>query len=238
MRPMRTYLAVGAAVMLPLVLPAQAPFEGTLIMKLHMTGGSEQNMKVEIKGDRQVTIMSLPADAGPMAGMEMRAIYDQKARTVTTLLPVPSMMAQMPALANAKGIKNVADLSGLEADSLHDDATIKKLGTSEKVAGIDCDDYEITSGKEAPMRACIASTLGRFLYPRSTGGMGRRSSPPAWVRAFGNRPVFPVKVWSTDGKGVAMEVTSVQRGSVPESEFQVPEGYVDMSALMRGRGGL
>jgi len=237
MRPTRAFMAVCAAMALPLAVPLQAQLEGTLNMMLRTNGGGEQTMKVEIKGDRQVTIMTLPQDAGPMAGMEMRAIYDQKARTVTTLLPVPPMLAQMPALANAKGIKNVVDLSNLEADTLHDDASIKKLGTTENVAGIPCDDYEITSGKDAPMRACIASTLGRFLYPRPTGGMGRSTSPPAWVRAFGNRPVFPVKVWSTDGKGVAMEVKSVQRGSIPESEFQVPEGYVDMSALMRGRGG-
>lgn len=235
MRSKRTIVALCAAMLLPLPASLSAQFEGTLEMKLHTNGGGEQTMKVEIKGDRQVTIMPLPADAGPMAGMEMRAIYDQKARTVTTLLPVPAMMAQMPALANAKGIKNVVDLSGLEADSLHDDATIRKLGTSEKVAGIDCDDYEITSGTEAPTRACIASTLGRFLYPRQTGGMGRRTTTPAWVRAFGNRPVFPVKVWSTDGKGVSMEVTSAQRGAIPESEFQVPNGYVDMSSMMRGR---
>lgn len=236
MRSIRAFVVVFAAMLLP--LPLQAQFEGTLNMTLHTNGGGEQTMKVEIKGDRQVTIMTLPQDAGPMAGMEMRAIYDQQARTVTTLLPVPAMLAQMPALANAKGIKNVVDLSNLEADTLHDDATIKKLGTSETVAGIPCDDYEITTPNEAPMRACIASTLGRFLYPKPTGGMGRNTSLPAWVRAFGNRPVFPVKVWSTDGKGVAMEVTSAQRGPIPESEFQAPDGYVDMSALMRGRGGV
>lgn len=237
MRSIRVFVAAGTAMLLPATVPLQAQFEGTLIMKLRPSGGSEQNMKVEIKGDRQVTIMTLPQDAGPMAGMEMRAIYDANARTVTTLLPVPPMMAQMPALANAKGIKSVVDLSKVETDTLHEDVSIKKLGTSEKVAGIDCDDYEITSGKEPPTRACVASTLGRFLYPRQTGGMGRRAAPPAWIRAFGNKPVFPVKVWSTDG-AVAMEVTSVQRGSIPESEFQVPEGYVDMSAMMRGRGGM
>jgi hypothetical protein len=35
-----------------------------------------------------------------------------------------------------------------------------------------------------------------------------------------------------------MEVTSVEKGSVPASMFEIPAGYVDMGAMMRGRGGI
>jgi hypothetical protein len=68
--------------------------------------------------------------------------------------------------------------------------------------------------------------------------MGRRggSSVPSWSKAFGDRPAFPLKVWSEDGK-MDLEVTSVDRAPVAASVFEIPEGYVDMSA-MRGRSGL
>lgn len=49
--------------------------------------------------------------------------------------------------------------------------------------------------------------------------------------------MFPLKVWSPEGK-MAMEVTAIDKGSVPESMFTIPDGYVDMAAMMGGmRGG-
>jgi hypothetical protein len=162
--------------------------------------------------------------------------------TATSLMPLPPGLSQMPALANAKGLKTVIDLSKAKADAgagsqSDEHVEVKKLGTSEKIAGYDCDDYEITSSSGKTMRACIAQSLGHFLFPSIGGGMGRGSSPsPAWTKAFGTNPGFPLKVWSTTGD-VAMEVTSIERGSVPASMFDIPEGYVDMKSLFGGRGG-
>jgi len=177
-----------------------------------------------------------------MAGSEMRMIFDPKTLTATTLLPVSPVMQQSPMFANANGIKMVMELSKVSTSMGNGAATdesveIKKLGTTEKIAGFDCDDYEITSSKGQSMRACIAQQLGHFLFPQ-IGSMGRGTgNAPAWTKAFGTKPGFPLKVWSPNGD-VAMEVTSVERGSVPASMFEIPEGYIDMSAMMRGRGGL
>jgi hypothetical protein len=221
--------------------PLAAQFEGTVSMKLSNTGnGGDMTVKVVEKGGKQATIVMLPSSAGPMAGMEMRMIYDPQTNTATTLMPLPPGMSQMPALANAKGVKTVVDFSKVSPSdaSTNDKVDVRKLGTSEKIAGLDCDDYEITSPKEKPMRACITQSLGRFLYPQRGNGMGGRggSTPPPWSKAFGDKPGFPLKVWSTDGN-VAMEVTSVEKGSVPAGAFEIPDGYVDMSTLFRGRGG-
>ena len=84
---------------------------------------------------------------------------------------------------------------------------------------------------------CVTTALGRFNLPQMDGGMGRRgggAAPPAWSQAFGNKPVFPLKVWSSDGK-LAMEVVAIDKGSVPASMFEIPEGYVDMASMFRGR---
>jgi hypothetical protein len=40
-----------------------------------------------------------------------------------------------------------------------------------------------------------------------------------------------------DGK-VAVEVISVDKGAVPASAFEIPDGYTDMGAMGRGRGGI
>jgi hypothetical protein len=222
--------------------PLAAQFEGTVSMKLSNAGANagDMTMKMLVKGDQQATILTMPPSAGPMGGMEMRMVYDPKTMTATTLIPLPAQLAQMPALANAKGLKTVIDLAKAKADAAaqqtDEHVDVKKLGTTEKIAGYDCDDYEITSSSNKPMRACIAQSLGHFLFP-SLGGMGRGAAQsPAWTKAFGTNPGFPLKVWSTTGE-MAMEVTSIERGSVPSSMFEIPEGYVDMKALFGGRGG-
>ena len=66
------------------------------------------------------------------------------------------------------------------------------------------------------MQACIAESLGRFVFPQTGGGMGGRgtaSSAPAWTTAFGGKPGFPLKVWQSDGT-VVMEVLSVEKAPV------------------------
>jgi hypothetical protein len=213
--------------------PLAAQFEGTVSMKVSGQNTGDIAMKMLIKGDQQATVLTLPASAGPMGGMEMRMVYDPKTMTATSLMPLPPQMAQAPMFANAKGLKTVIDLSKVSANPNVPTETVdvKKLGTTEKIAGFDCDDYEIKSSKGETMHACIAQSLGHFLFP-SVGGGGS----PAWTKAFGTKPGFPLKVWSDNGS-VAMEVTSIERGSISPDMFVIPEGYMDMGAMMGRRGG-
>jgi len=235
---MRRLVAFVLVSLIP-AAPLAAQFEGTINIKTYDADGmvDSKGFKVAIKGDMQATTVTLSESAGPMAGKEVRSIYDSKANTVTMLIPMPPNMPMMAAMADAKGMKNVIDLSKLSNREDDSKIEIKKLGTSEKIAGLDCDDYEITTNKGSPTRACVTDALGHFMFPQSGGGMGARgSAPPAWARAFGNKAAFPLKVWEPGGK-VSMEVTSVEKGSIPASAFEIPAGYVDMAAMMHGRGG-
>jgi len=221
--------------------PLAAQFEGTVTMKVTGVGqAGDISMKMLVKGDQQATLLTMPASAGPMGGLEMRMVYDPKTMTATSLMPIPAQMAQAPMFANAKGIKTVIDLGKAAANPNLEQETvdIKKLGTSEKIAGYDCDDYEITSSKGEPMRACIAQKLGHFLFPSMGSPMGRGpTGAPGWTKVFGTKDGFPLKVWSPSGGGVAMEVLSVERGKVSPDMFEIPDGYMDLGAMMGGRRG-
>jgi hypothetical protein len=218
--------------------PVGAQFEGTVTMKMSSKEGSNEDMtvKMAMKGGKTVTMMTMPASAGPMGGGEMRSIFDPSAHTSTILMPIPPEMASVPQLANAKGIKMVMDLSKARPQGAGDagNVDIKKLGTSETIAGMSCDDYEVTDKKETT-RMCLTESLGSFMFPQTggIGGRGRGASAPAWSKVFGNKPMFPLKVWTPDGK-MAMEVVSVDKSSVPSSLFDIPDGYMDMSAMMGG----
>ena len=226
-------------VQLAAAAPLAAQFEGTVNMKISGQSSGDMTMKMLVKGTQQATVVTLPQSAQMMGGMEIRMVYDPQTKTTTTLMPIPPQLAQVPMFANAKGLKTVIDLSKASANPNTTDqqVDVRKLGTSQKIAGYDCDDYEIKPSQGETMRACIAQSLGHFLFPNTGGGMGRGPAPsPAWTKAFGSKDGFPLKVWSESG-GIAMEVTSIERGSVPASMFEIPDGYVDMGAMMGRRGG-
>ena len=237
-----------SSLLLLLAFSALAPsaaaqgFEGTITMTLTSTSGggqaNEMSMKTATRGDRTVMTMVMGSSAGPMAGMEVRSIMDRMANTITTLTSLPPGMPLSPAMAGAKGFVMVMPLSrmsGMGGRGLDATPAIRKLRTSQTIAGMRCDDYEIAEQGSAPIRACITSALGTFTFPTPNGGTtGGRGGPaqPGWARAFGDKPAYPLKVWGTDGK-VALLVTAIDKNPVPESAFAIPEGYVPMP----GRGG-
>ncbi len=222
--------------LLALPLGAQG-FEGTMSMRVGAPDGTQMDVKYMIKGDKMGMTMTAPASTGPMAGAEIRMIIDQGAKTATMLMPAPAGMANMLP-PDTKGIKMVTPI-GAEAASAGGAAavTYKKLGTSQTIAGLKCDDYEATTDGET-IRSCLASNVGMFNYPNLGGGMGGRggrgAAAPAWSKGIGQAPGFPLKVWSTDNK-VAMEVTAIDRAAVPASAFEVPAGYMDLGGMMGGR---
>lgn len=238
-----------SSLLLLLALPSLAGraaaqgFEGTITMTIASSARGQANditVRTSSKGDRSLSTMTMASNAGPMAGMEIRSIADRAANTMTILTPFPAGMQLPPAMTggvNARGFKVVVPLSGLGAAAGGaSDArpVVRKLGTTETIAGMSCDDYEVTGAGATPFRACITTALGTFTFPMSGQGMGRGgpSASPEWARAFGDKPGFPLKVWSADGK-VALQVTAIERNPVPESAFEIPEGFVTMP----GRGG-
>lgn len=223
------------AVLLPLafVVPLGAQgFEGTVVMR--MTPGSDPNpvmTTMQIKGSMVAMTVTLPASAGPAAGVEAHMIFDQTSQKMTMLMPMPP---GVPGMDGAKGMKIVSDRSKARANANESGTTIKKLGTSQTVAGYQCDDYQTTSANGETVNLCVTDKIGRFTMPSNP-----RTRAPAWTHAFGDKPVFPLKVWkSGDTKSFLLEVTSIQRGAVPADAFNTsPEGYRDMSAMMGGMGG-
>jgi Domain of unknown function (DUF4412) len=227
--------------LLPMVaaLPVGAQsFEGTLHLKMTNAGGSSdmQNMTAIylVKGTQMAMLLTVPA-GNPMSGSQMRMVYDAPANTMTMLIPMTdAMKGQMGGmLGNAKGLKMVMDMSKIQGDSAVANAKVTKLGTTETIAGLNCDDYEI-SGNGDHGTVCVTTAIGHFFFPVSGLGRGSRAEP-AWAKLFGDKG-FPLKFTSSDGKS-GMEVTSVERGSVPDSMFAIPGDYMDMSSMLGGRMG-
>jgi hypothetical protein len=214
--------------------PLAAQFEGTITMKMSSPemGNEAVEAKYYIKGDQFAMGMIAPASAGPMAGQEIRMLFNPAAQKMTMLMPVAGEMAAM--MGGAKGIKMEMDLKDLpKEDAKAPEGSVKALGTSQTIAGRKCDDYEVTSEGEA-FQMCLADGLGRFMMAAG-GGMGRDASVPKWARNLAGK--FPLKVSDKRGRGM-MEVTAISEGAVPASAFTVPSDYRDMGGMMGGMGGM
>ena len=220
-------------------------FEGTVSMNIPAADGSLSTVKYLTKGDQVAVLMTAGASMGPMAGAEMRMIIDVKGGKTTVLIPLTADMAtQFGAMGggNMKGIKQVVDLNQVVGRVDTTTPEIKALGTSQTIAGHKCNDFEVTARQEVT-RVCLSTDFGSFTFPASGGGFGGRgrggSGVPGWTQMLRSHPGYPLKAWtpSHDGK-VIFEVTKIEKGSVPASMFEIPEGFMDLGGMMgRGRGG-
>jgi len=210
-----------SALMLAAPLGAQT-FEGTVTMRMSVPDGEPMEMKVHHADGKQAVVMTGPG------GMDMRMVMNMAESRMTTFMSMPGAPGGGK-IKMVSPMNNAGEGAGAEAD-----LSVKKLGTTQTVAGMRCDDYEVTDPKtDKPFRMCMTEALGRLNMPM--GGPGQGNSAPAWSRAFGNRPIFPLKVWDTDSH-VAVEVISVDRGTPDKALFdENTPGYMTAPGGFGGR---
>jgi hypothetical protein len=119
-----------------------------------------------------------------------------------------------------------------------DTFTVKKLGT-DSVAGHSCQNALLTSSKGTEIEVCVAKDLAA-----STDwllSLNRRNPEGAsWLRALKEQGVegFPVR-WVIRKKGstqvlTTMEMTRIEKKSLPASLFAIPGGYTRTELSLRG----
>ena len=117
-------------------------------------------------------------------------------------------------------------------------------GRTEVIAGYEATEYKWTSPRGETHEMWLAKGLGTFVFPAPQGGPmgGSRGAPsPEWEKIARDGGFFPLRVVSRDTTGAEtgrMEVTKIEKGSLPESLFST-DGYTefkmpDMGELMKG----
>jgi len=122
----------------------------------------------------------------------------------------------------------------------------KQLGadvqvTTEKdtILGYECTKI-VSSSPEGKAEVWVTDQLGTFMgLSPGAGGPGRRAqAPQPWESALKGKGFFPMRVVATsNGRGTfRLEVTSVEKKSLPDSEFAPPDGWrkFDIGAMMGG----
>ena len=117
-----------------------------------------------------------------------------------------------------------------------DDVKVEKKKTSRRIAGYDCDDYEMSMGPSFVFGFCAAKGLkpppqyyeGRKYSFASMGPMGKR-----YMKMFEEMKKiegFPLTLDMNVDMGVMKqktlsEATEVKKGPIPDSVFEIPAGY-------------
>lgn len=224
MKRMLRLVLLGAA-MVPVALCA-ASFEGKLGMKLIAAGSAPLEMQYLVKGDK--IRMEMPAQQGMAA-----AVIIEPARRQAVMLMDAQKMAMVMTLPDP-----TADAPG---ESPGEAPKLEKTGEKEKILGQTAEKYIVThQGTKSDL--WLAEGLGAFVSFNPGGPMGGRGGAPApkgWERALAGKDLFPLRVVSYDKAGketTRMEVTAIEKKSLPDTLFTVPAGYqqMDMSAMMRG----
>lgn len=109
----------------------------------------------------------------------------------------------------------------------HKTPDLKWTGRTETIAGQQCE-HVILTGDDGTYDVCAAKGMGTF--PMVNSQMGRsREAMATWQRL--GRDVFPLKV--TKGSETQFEVIKIEKKSLDDAFFKLPEGFTKMES---GRG--
>jgi hypothetical protein len=112
---------------------------------------------------------------------------------------------------------------------------ISKTGKMQEILGHKCEQYVIKEG-DTQSEVWIAKDLGSFAMFRM-GRPGSSAKEEAWQKVVGSEGGFPLKSITKSGDETVNEMiaTKIEKKSLDDSLFQIPEGYKQFNpSEMRG----
>src|ERR1019366_4331842 len=206
-------LATICALVLPGALHADT-FEGRLTMSM-TSSSKEGNQTVNLSLKEGMMRTDIQSAKGVMS-----AILDTKNQQMIILMPQQRMyMVQPPTPPGSVPQPNAPAASG---------TTLQDTGVKETILGYVCTKF-VAKSKEGTSEIWVTDQLGTFtgLFHGGGGPMGHRpQAPQAWESALKGHNFFPMRVVTNGSKGTfRLEVTSVEKTSLPDSDFAAPQGW-------------
>ncbi|HEY1959431.1 MAG TPA: DUF4412 domain-containing protein [Polyangiaceae bacterium] len=179
-------------------------FEGSITMHVRSQAG-ESDLVVKTKNEK----MRFENRGSWM-------LYDPKASTVTmvddaskTFTPIDFKSASAP-----------------KANTSPDTAKIEKSGQHETIAGVDCEKWTVHDGGKRS-EVCIAQGIAFFDI-----GSLKSGQSSALAKELREQKLFPLRdaEYDADGKELSrMEVTKVEKKSIPDADLEVPKDYKQLA---------
>ena len=180
-------------------------FEGAITMHIHSQVG-ESDLVIETKDDK------MRFEAG---GRHM--LYDPKTSTVAMV--DDESKTYTPIHFEGSGAP--------QANTSPETAQIEKSGKHETIAGIDCERWTAhDNGKRSEV--CIAQGIAFF----DLGSLKSGKGSGGLAKELREKKLFPLRDVEYDASGKElsrMEVTKVEKKSIPDADLEVPKGYAKIA---------
>ena len=209
----------------PAVLGA-ATFEGKVHLKISDNKGQSHEMVQSLKDG----LVRTDVEAGVHSAS---LIMDFAKQELTILIAAQHMYMVRPMPTGAPaGAPGAADTG---------EASFAKTGETEKILGYDCVKY-VAKTKDGAHEVWVTDQLGRFGGLGGGNPMARRhgGKPTAgWEQLLAGKDLFPLRVVTHNAAGTEtfrLEAVSVEKTTLPASDFQPPADYkkLDMGGMMPG----
>jgi len=237
MKPISRILA-AAAFALAAVSPVFA-FEGVANFRIQTS--TEKGQSIGGTGKVFVTSaayrtefqMSLPESARSRAGAPQ-----QFKMTMLAKVAKPNLVYMVDDDSKTYSVWDTSDAAKDASNLPKETYTVERLGSG-TVAGLSCQKARLTSSKGDRYEVCVSKDFGASAdwlaaISRRTRGAG------GWVQALKEKGVegFPIQ-WSMFRKDqtepfMTMELTSLDKKSLPASLFEVPAGYKQTEMAIGG----
>jgi hypothetical protein len=222
---------------------ASAQFEGVADFTITMNG--EQGKPTSTSGRMSITRGAFRSEwtmTMPGAARGRRdAAKDAPSRVTMTMLARKAEPDKLYMLNDEKKTYSVTDLKKVreEARDLPKETyKVERLG-SDRVAGLACQKALVSSAKGSEYEVCVTKDLdvsGDWLAAMNRG----QRDAGSWIQALRDNGLdgYPVR-WAMRRQGAAqptmvMELTRVEKKSLPASLFEVPAGYKQTEMAVGG----
>ncbi len=218
------------ALLLPCALTAET-FEGKVSMTMSSPSSKDgsQTLNMSIKEGFMRMDMTASKGAGAM-------IMDFKNQQMIVLMPAQRMYMVQP-IPQPGASPQAAGRPLPAAAPAGPQPTLVDTGEKETILGYVCTKYTAT-GAQGSAQLWLTDQLGAFNGLFHGGGPGQRpQAPQAWESALKGKGFFPMRVISnSNGKEFRLEVTSVEKTSLPDSLFTPPSDWrkFDLGSMMGG----
>lgn len=144
------------------------------------------------------------------------------------MLPAESKMVVL--IEQMQGYMEMDTNTG-ENDEEWEETEMTNTGETKTIAGRTCEVWR-TESEDGTYETCIAEGMGTFMMPSSP--MQKRKAPE-WAKRFAEKGAMPLEVVKIKNgtRTVQMKATRIEEKSLSDDLFEVPDGYRDMSDMMK-----
>jgi len=214
-------------------------FEGdiTLSAKSVKEGRPAQEITMTVKGAKMRFDMPSGMAGAPVGrGYGIVSVPDKKLYMV---VDQQKMVMVMDLDRLGEQMKKMTPHASTTTASNETPPKVVKTGQKDTVAGMSCEEWDITNAKGERGRVCVAGESASWLTIPSLG----LSNDQLWAKEIFDGQHFPLRMVGYDTAGKEenrLEVTKLARRTVSDAELEVPAGYrtMDFGQMMAGMEGM